>query len=251
MAADEAKLRGALVRWASRLFERRFTVGSSGNISVRFAVVSCAHPPIRVCGFLDADRLAMLDASGRLSAVTLRPRSCPCTWPSMRGVLRPRPWCVSIRLMRRHFSCLADVDPEDAIAPITPYVVMRVGRVPVLPYTKPGSADIAPTIRAPGRAPCRCPPRQSRAVIPAVARERRVAVEESEETAAAILLAEGMSVRHLEAAAIAECRILLQAGSACRVSPPISASCGQVCHCSAHRSCGARGLQGYRTALAL
>jgi ribulose-5-phosphate 4-epimerase/fuculose-1-phosphate aldolase len=43
---------------------------------------------------------------------------------------------------------LSDTDPDDAVPPITPYVVMRVGRVPVVPYTRPGSSDVSIHIRA-------------------------------------------------------------------------------------------------------
>ncbi len=45
-------------------------------------------------------------------------------------------------------SRLADIDPDDAIPPVTPYVVMRVGRVPLVPYTHPGAADVKPLILA-------------------------------------------------------------------------------------------------------
>ena len=66
---------------------------------------------------------------------------------------RPRParWCICIRPMRPRCPALPTSIREDAIPPITPYVVMRVGRVPVVPYTRPGSADVAPLIRAKAR----------------------------------------------------------------------------------------------------
>ena len=45
-------------------------------------------------------------------------------------------------------SCLADTDPQDAMAPITPYLMMRVGRVPMVPYHPPGSDELAEAVRA-------------------------------------------------------------------------------------------------------
>jgi len=52
-------------------------------------------------------------------------------------------------------SCLQGLDVKNAIKPFTPYVVMRVGKVPVVPYYRPGDlrlaedlAKLAPTHRA-------------------------------------------------------------------------------------------------------
>ena len=43
-------------------------------------------------------------------------------------------------------SCLTDRPPDDVLPAITPYVVMRVGRVARVPYFRPGNADAAGTI---------------------------------------------------------------------------------------------------------
>jgi ribulose-5-phosphate 4-epimerase/fuculose-1-phosphate aldolase len=43
-------------------------------------------------------------------------------------------------------SCLADVDPEDVLPPITAYYVMRVGRLPLIPYYPPGDAGLAEAV---------------------------------------------------------------------------------------------------------
>ncbi len=40
-------------------------------------------------------------------------------------------------------SCLQHLDSQNCIRPFTPYVVMRVGDVPVVPYYKPGDARLA------------------------------------------------------------------------------------------------------------
>lgn len=44
-------------------------------------------------------------------------------------------------------SCLADVDPDDVLPPITAYYVMRVGRLPLVPYFPPGDARLAEAVR--------------------------------------------------------------------------------------------------------
>ncbi|HLS03123.1 MAG TPA: class II aldolase/adducin family protein, partial [Actinomycetales bacterium] len=40
------------------------------------------------------------------------------------------------------YSSLADIDPDDAIPAITPYLTMKAGRVGVIPYFRPGSPEI-------------------------------------------------------------------------------------------------------------
>jgi ribulose-5-phosphate 4-epimerase/fuculose-1-phosphate aldolase len=45
-------------------------------------------------------------------------------------------------------SCRTDLPDADMLPPITPYVVMRVGRVARVPYGRPGNADLAPAIEA-------------------------------------------------------------------------------------------------------
>src|ERR1700729_2645553 len=40
-------------------------------------------------------------------------------------------------------SLLSDVDPRDALPPLTAYFVMRVGRLPLAPYFPPGDESLA------------------------------------------------------------------------------------------------------------
>ena len=44
-------------------------------------------------------------------------------------------------------SCLAEIDPHDVLPPITAYYVMRVGRLPLVPYFKPGDVALAEAVR--------------------------------------------------------------------------------------------------------
>ena len=39
-------------------------------------------------------------------------------------------------------SCLPGLDPEDSLPPITPYFVMRVGRLPLADYAMPGMTGL-------------------------------------------------------------------------------------------------------------
>lgn len=202
---DEAETRAGLVRWGRSLFERGLTPGSSGNISVRLADGYLVTPTNSCLGFLAAERLSRLDADGRHVAGDAPTKELPLHFAFYEA--RPTARAV-VHLHATHataLSCLADVDPADAIPPITPYVVMRVGRVPVVPYTRPGSADVAPLIRAkaPGHAAILLA--NHGPVVAAASLDAAVfAMEELEETARLVLLTRGMAVRHLSAAEIAD-----------------------------------------------
>ncbi|MET3662818.1 3-oxo-tetronate 4-phosphate decarboxylase [Aquamicrobium terrae] len=205
MSSNEERICEDIVRWSRSLFERGFTVGSSGNISVRLDDGFLSTPTNSCLGFLEPERLSRLDAEGRHIGGDAPTKELPlhmafyAARPTARAVVHLHSTCATA------LSCLADVDPDDAIAPVTPYVVMRVGRVPVLNYTRPGSADIVPLIRE----------RASRCsavllgnhgpVVAGTSLEGAVfAAEELEETAKLILLTRGMAVRTLDAVAVAD-----------------------------------------------
>jgi ribulose-5-phosphate 4-epimerase/fuculose-1-phosphate aldolase len=44
-------------------------------------------------------------------------------------------------------SVLAEVDPDDVLPPLTAYYVMRVGRLPLVPYYPPGDHNLAEAVR--------------------------------------------------------------------------------------------------------
>lgn len=202
---DEAAARAGLVRWGRSLFERGLTPGSSGNISIRLADGYLLTPTNSCLGFLSPERLSRLDADGRHIAGDAPTKELPLHFAFYEA--RPTARAV-VHLHATHataLSCLADVDPADAIPPITPYVVMRVGRVPVVPYTRPGSADVAPLIRAKAPDHPAILLANHGPVVAGTSLEAAVfAMEELEETARLVLLTRGMAVRHLSAAEIAD-----------------------------------------------
>ena len=202
---NEETLRAEMVRLGGSLFERRFTVGSSGNLSAKLDDGYLVTPTNSCLGFLDAASLSKLDRKGKHVSGAAPTKELPLHL----AFYESRPSCMAVVHLHSTYatalSCLAETDPDDAIPPITPYVVMRVGKVPIVPYTRPGSADVAPLIRA--RAP------EHGAVLlanhgPVVSGpslEAAVfAAEELEETAKLVLLTRGEKVRLLNAAQIAE-----------------------------------------------
>lgn len=203
---NEGGLRADLVRWSRSMFERGLTPGSSGNISVRLDDGGFLVTPTNAClGFLEPGRLARLDAQGRHLSGDKPTKEMPLH----SAVYAARPQAKAVVHLHSTYatllSCRSDIDPDEAIPPITPYVVMRVGRVPVIPYTTPGSTEIAPLIaeKAPdhpailiaNHGPVVAGPSLEAAVF---------AMEELEETARLVHLAHGLPVRHLSPRQIAE-----------------------------------------------
>jgi 3-dehydro-4-phosphotetronate decarboxylase len=204
---DEGALREQMVRWGKSLFERGLTAGSSGNLSARLDDGFLVTPTNACLGFLNPDRLCKLDGDGRHLAGDKPTKETPLHLSFYKarreagGVVHLHSTYATL------LSCLADADPSDMIPPITPYVVMRVGRVPLIPYTPPGSADVAPFIleKAPSHAavllanhgPVVSGPTFEAAVF---------AAEELEETAKLVVLARGLPIRTLPDGAVAELR---------------------------------------------
>jgi ribulose-5-phosphate 4-epimerase/fuculose-1-phosphate aldolase len=44
-------------------------------------------------------------------------------------------------------SCLADINPEEVLPPITAYYVMRIGKLALIPYYRPGDIALAEAVR--------------------------------------------------------------------------------------------------------
>jgi ribulose-5-phosphate 4-epimerase/fuculose-1-phosphate aldolase len=203
--SEEAKLRESFVKWGRSLFERGYTSGSSGNLSARLPDGFLMTPTNSCLGFLDPAKLSKLDPTGKHVGGDAPTKEIPLHM----GFYEARPSCGAVVHLHSTYatalSCLADIDPNDAIPPVTPYVVMRVGRVPLVPYTHPGSADVKPLIlaKAPDHAAVLLgnhgPVVSSKSFEAAV-----FAAEELEETAKLVLLTRGLNVRQLSPKIVGE-----------------------------------------------
>ncbi len=144
---NETDLRGLLVTLAASLFARGYSVGSAGNISVRLADGYLMTPTNSCLGRLDAERLSRLD--NEFAHVDGDPPSKEVFMH--RAFYQARPDAGAVvhlhSTMATAVACLADVDGESPIPPLTPYFVMRVGRrLPIVPYYRPGDAAMEPAI---------------------------------------------------------------------------------------------------------
>ena len=187
------------------MYDRGFSVGSAGNVSARLDDGLLMTPTNSCLGFLDPDRLSRLDAEWRHvggdkpSKEVFLHRAFYETRPATGAVVHLHSTYATA------LSCLADIDPADCIPPLTPYVVMRVGAVPLVPYVRPGDARAGELIRALGG-------RHAAVLLanhgPVVAGKDLAsavyAAEELEETAKLVLLLRGAPVRLLTEAQVAE-----------------------------------------------
>ena len=149
---DEAALREEICRVGRSLFERGFVHATAGNISVRLTDGFLITPTDACLGFLAPQRLAKVDANG----VQTEGDRASKTLALHRRIYAgdPAAMCV-IHTHSTHLDALtlAGVwSAADIVPPITPYYVMKVGHVPLIPYHRPGdplaAEAVARTIEA-------------------------------------------------------------------------------------------------------
>ncbi|RMI39833.1 3-oxo-tetronate 4-phosphate decarboxylase [Streptomyces triticirhizae] len=149
MTPHPAEPAAQLVATGRSLFDRGRTHGSTGNLSVRLPDGRVLVTPTGASlGALDPEALAVIDREGRHLA---GPRPTKEAFLHA-AVYRARPEAGAVvHLHATHavaVSCLADVDPADALPPLTAYYRMRVGRLPLLPYHAPGDLALGPLAEA-------------------------------------------------------------------------------------------------------
>jgi ribulose-5-phosphate 4-epimerase/fuculose-1-phosphate aldolase len=158
-------------------------------------------------GRLDPARLSKLDMEGRLVS-----GDAPTKESFLHRVMyeeRPETGAV-VHLHSTHavaVSCLAEIDPADVLPPITAYYVMRVGRLPLIPYFRPGDLALAEAVRGfAGRHHAVLLANHGPVVAGASLAAAADAIEELEETAKLYLLLRGAKTRFLTAAQVEELR---------------------------------------------
>lgn len=203
----EQALREQMSALCRSLFERGFSVGSAGNVSARLPDGILMTPTNATLGAIDPARIAKVDFAGnhlsgdKPTKELFLHQAFYETRPEAGAVVHLHStWATAL-------SCLADTDPEDCVPPLTPYVVMRVGTVRMVPYVRPGDPEAGALIRALGGRHAAVllanhgPVVSGRDLFSAVC-----AAEELEETAKLLVALRGMPTRLLTADAVAELR---------------------------------------------
>lgn len=204
----EQQARQEMVQLGASLFQRGYATGSAGNLSVILEDGRLLATPTGSClGELQAENL---------STVTLQGEWLAGDKPSKeiafhRALYLNNPACKAVVHLHSHYltalSCLQDLDTNNCIRPFTPYVVMRVGDVPVVPYYRPGDVRLAEDLAV-------LAPRyrgfllanHGSVVVGGSLREAADNTEELEETARLIFTLGDRPVRYLTDGEVAELR---------------------------------------------
>jgi 3-dehydro-4-phosphotetronate decarboxylase len=149
----ENDVREQLVVHGKSLFDRRYTCGGSGNMSVRLPDGVLVTPTNSCLGRLEKDRISKLDGDGKL--ISGDPPSKELGLHLAVYRTRPNAGAV-VHLHSPHavaVSCLNGLNTDNVLPPITSYFVMRIGRLPLVPYYPPGDPGLAEAV---GRLAARC-----------------------------------------------------------------------------------------------
>ncbi|PIJ52022.1 aldolase [Erwinia sp. OLTSP20] len=205
---NEQQMRDAMVRLGRSFFQRGYATGSAGNLSLRLDDNTLLATPTGSClGELQAEKLAKVTLDGewisgdKPSKEVSFHRALYLNNPQCKAVVHLH--CLYLTAL----SCLENLDQHNCIRPFTPYVVMRIGDVPVVPYFRPGDgrlaehlARLAPDYRAFLLA------NHGPVVVGKSLQEAADNLEELEETARLIFTLGDRPVRYLTSTEVAELR---------------------------------------------
>lgn len=135
---NEGTLREDICRVGAALWQRGYAHATAGNISARVDDGFLITPTDACLGRLDPARLALVAPDGR----QLSGDRASKTLALHRRIYEADPdaRCV-IHTHSTHLVALTlagRAHGEDLLPPITPYFVMKVGHVPLIPYHRPG-----------------------------------------------------------------------------------------------------------------
>ena len=144
----ETRVREEICTVGASLYQRGYTVGAAGNISARLDDGWLITPTDACLGRLDPAELAKVDLAGnwvsgaKPSKTLALHQGIYQADPAARGVVHTH----STHLVAL---TLAGVWRQDEVLPpITPYQVMKLGRVPLIPYRRPGDPVAAAQVAA-------------------------------------------------------------------------------------------------------
>ena len=144
---DNTALRETLCELAKSLFDRGLTAGSTGNISARTPDGGLLVSPTGTCfGRLDPARLSLFDAGGRFVNGDKPTKEMPLhtAFYETRGDT-----AAVVHLHSCHAVALSLITPPESdtfLPPLTPYSIMQLGRVKLLPYFHPGDAAMGEAV---------------------------------------------------------------------------------------------------------
>lgn len=197
----EAALREQICLLAKSLFDRGMTHGSTGNISARTEDGGLLVSPTGTSfGRLDPGRLSRFDAKGNLISGDKPTKEMPLhsafyDTRSSAGAVVHLHSCHSVA-----WSMMPEVDEDDFLPPLTPYAVMKLGQVKLLPFFLPGDPAMGEAVRGlAGKRSAVMLANHGPVVAGKDVEAACNAVEELEETARLAMMMRGVEARMLSA----------------------------------------------------
>ena len=144
----ETQLREQICLLAKSIFDRGLTGGSTGNISARTDDGGLLVSPTGTSfGRLDPGRLSRFDAKGVLISGDQPTKEMPLhsafyDTRSTAGAVVHLHACHSVA-----WSMMPDADPDNFLPPLTPYAIMKLGKVKLLPFFMPGDPAMGEAVR--------------------------------------------------------------------------------------------------------
>lgn len=141
-------MRAEIVKFGALLYGRGLAHGTAGNLSVKLEDGTILVTPTNSSlAFLSPAQISKVSAEGIHLAGD--PPSKEAFFHL--AVYQERPEASAIvHLHSTHavaLSCLCHEDTSDVLPPLTAYQVMRIGRLPLLPYFRPGDRKLADAVR--------------------------------------------------------------------------------------------------------
>jgi ribulose-5-phosphate 4-epimerase/fuculose-1-phosphate aldolase len=201
----ELRLRERIVDIGRSLYQRGLSPGSSGNISTRLEDGWLLTPTNSCLGELDPSGLSKLDWNGNLVSGGKPSKE----YFLHLAMYQKRPKSGAIVHLHSSYaaaiSCLDGLNPSSCIPPITPYFVMRVGKLPLIPYFRPGDKTLAIEIAKQADKHAAVLLANHGPVVSGNDLDSAMyAMEELEETSKLMLLLQGQKIRTLDKSQIQE-----------------------------------------------
>lgn len=197
----EARLREQICLLARSMFERGLTGGSTGNISARTEDGGLLVSPTGTSfGRLDPARLSRFDGQGRLIDGDPPTKEMPLHTAfydtrSHAGAVVHLHACHSVAL-----SMMPDADEDNFLPPLTPYAIMKLGQVKLLPFFLPGDPAMGEAVRGlAGKRSAVMLANHGPVVAGKDVEAACNAIEELEDTARLAMLTRGLNPRMLRA----------------------------------------------------
>lgn len=151
MTPQQREAAAAIAAAARSLFNRGYSFGTAGNISVRAGDHIVVSPTNSSFEDLNADSMSVVDGQGK---------HVDGNKPSKEthfhlAIYETRPDANAVVHLHSTYatavSCLAHADSNDALPVYTPYFAMRIPCLPVVPYLRPGHPGLADGVRSAAR----------------------------------------------------------------------------------------------------